>query len=225
MRRPLILILTILTAAACQSSPSSTSTTPPTAHRPSHAPATPSPNNPLSPACGVERWHVKVGTDAGVSSVNTSPQATTIETLAAIPQPTSAKAKFGAPDKRILPTEATTYSLSANVTAYKTEADSDVHLALSDGQGHTMIAEIPDPGCVTSASPFLKQITAARALWDKAYPSTKPSAAQSFASYVNLKPPVKVTLTGVGFFDVLHGQRGVAPNGIELHPVLSIVLK
>jgi hypothetical protein len=27
----------------------------------------------------------------------------------------------------------------------------------------------------------------------------------------------------VGFFDFLHGQNGVAPNGFELHPVLSIV--
>src|SRR5262249_43728400 len=32
-----------------------------------------------------------------------------------------------------------------------------------------------------------------------------------------------ITLTGVGFFDLLHGQSGVAPNGIELHPVLSVV--
>jgi hypothetical protein len=30
-----------------------------------------------------------------------------------------------------------------------------------------------------------------------------------------------VTITGVGFWDILHGQTGVAPNGIELHPVLS----
>jgi len=29
------------------------------------------------------------------------------------------------------------------------------------------------------------------------------------------------TITGVGFVDFSHGQRGVAPNGIELHPVLS----
>jgi hypothetical protein len=28
------------------------------------------------------------------------------------------------------------------------------------------------------------------------------------------------TVTGVGFFDIIHGQTGVAPNGIELHPVL-----
>ena len=31
-----------------------------------------------------------------------------------------------------------------------------------------------------------------------------------------------VRISGVGFFDYLHGQRGVAPNGIELHPVLSV---
>jgi len=27
-------------------------------------------------------------------------------------------------------------------------------------------------------------------------------------------------VTGVGFWDEIHGQTGVAPNGIELHPVL-----
>jgi hypothetical protein len=31
----------------------------------------------------------------------------------------------------------------------------------------------------------------------------------------------QATITGVGFFDVLHGQTGVAPNGIELHPLLG----
>jgi hypothetical protein len=30
------------------------------------------------------------------------------------------------------------------------------------------------------------------------------------------------TITGVAFFDDLHGQRGVAPHGIELHPVLAL---
>ena len=30
----------------------------------------------------------------------------------------------------------------------------------------------------------------------------------------------RATIRGVGFFDFLHGQTGVAPNGIELHPVL-----
>ena len=29
------------------------------------------------------------------------------------------------------------------------------------------------------------------------------------------------TVTGVGFFDIPHGQTGIAPNAIELHPVLK----
>ena len=29
------------------------------------------------------------------------------------------------------------------------------------------------------------------------------------------------TVTGVGFFDFKHGHSGVAPNAIELHPVLG----
>jgi hypothetical protein len=28
-------------------------------------------------------------------------------------------------------------------------------------------------------------------------------------------------VTGVAFFDFLHGQTGVAPTGIELQPILS----
>jgi len=35
-------------------------------------------------------------------------------------------------------------------------------------------------------------------------------------------PAATVTVVGVGFFDILHGQTGVAPNAIELHPVLQI---
>jgi hypothetical protein len=36
----------------------------------------------------------------------------------------------------------------------------------------------------------------------------------------------RATVTGVGFFDVVHGQMGVSQsNGIELHPVLDIQLK
>jgi hypothetical protein len=31
-----------------------------------------------------------------------------------------------------------------------------------------------------------------------------------------------VTIKGVGFWDYIHGQTGVAPNGIEVHPVLDI---
>jgi hypothetical protein len=48
-------------------------------------------------------------------------------------------------------------------------------------------------------------------------PPTEPAVA-SFKTKIRQR----ATVTGVGFFDRLHGQDGVAPNGIELHPVLKI---
>ena len=159
--------------------------------------------------CGVERWSVKTGQDAGARTVNLTPQAATVAQLGAIPVPAG---RLG--DTRVGPTEATIYRITATVTAYKTEADSDVHLALTDSTGHTMIAEIPKPSCI-KASPFLTQIATSRAVWQAAHSNS--------TSYVPVHQ--QVTITGVGFFDKLHGQRGVAPNGIELHPVLLIALR
>ena len=34
--------------------------------------------------------------------------------------------------------------------------------------------------------------------------------------------PPTIAVSGVGFFDRIHAQDGVAPNGVELHPVLSV---
>jgi hypothetical protein len=104
------------------------------------------------------------------------------------------------------------WRITATLTGYKQEADSDYHLILVDSQGHTMIAEIPLPACVGSGSPFLPGITKARAEFDKKF-----TADGSFTP-----ASVQVTVTGVGLFDTIHGQTGVAPNGIELHPVLDI---
>jgi hypothetical protein len=33
----------------------------------------------------------------------------------------------------------------------------------------------------------------------------------------------RATIRGIAFFDFKHGQTGVAPNGIELHPVLRFM--
>jgi len=87
------------------------------------------------------------------------------------------------------------------------------HLVLSDAGGRTMIAEIPAPACVGASSPFLPTIRAVRAAFTAAFHPTT-------ASFQRVA--VKVHVTGVGFFDFKHGQSGVAPNAIELHPLLSI---
>src|SRR4029077_13999492 len=69
------------------------------------------------------------------------------------------------------------------------------------------------PSCVGAGSPFLPGITNARSQFDARFTAT--------TSFQTANIPVKIT--GVGMFDFLHGQTGVAPNGIELHAVLDVV--
>jgi len=164
--------------------------------------------NSSTGSCGVERWSVKTGTDADAGSINLqSTTATTIASLDAIPAPATLPA-----NNRVKPTETTVYRFGATLTQYKLEADSDYHLVLADGSGHTMIGEIPDPACVGSSSPLLSSIQKSRAEFDAKYTAT--------GSFQTANVPV--TLTGVGFFDYAHGQTGVAPNAIELHALLDV---
>jgi hypothetical protein len=78
-----------------------------------------------------------------------------------------------------------------------------------------VLAEIVTPGCSNSAQ---KQLDPARPEFVHLFGHlSKPWSGSS--------PPVGadlVEVTGVGFFDFEHGQNGVAPNAIELHPVLGI---
>ena len=162
--------------------------------------------------CGQERWSVKTGTDSGAAQVNVAnPQPANISDLIALQPPDPVPT-----DTRFDPTENTVFVVNATLTDYKFESgrtgDSDYHLVLMDDQGNTMIAEIPSPSCVGQGSPFVGQITNARAEFD-----AQLTAARSFQT-----ANIPVQVTGVGFFDVFHNQHGVAPNVIELHPVLDI---
>jgi hypothetical protein len=165
--------------------------------------------SPIFAQCGVERWSVKTGTDADIGLVNVNAStATTITTLRALATPASLPS-----NNRVQPTETTVFTLNATLTQYKLESDSDYHLVLQDASGNTMIAEIPSPNCVGAGSPFGTGIQSARSQFDAKYTAT--------GSFQTANIPVAIR--GVGFFDFLHGQTGVAPNGIEIHPVLNIV--
>jgi hypothetical protein len=163
----------------------------------------------LHAQCGVERWSVKTGTDPDAGLVNLSSSTNTV-----IPTMTSWTAPSPIPaNNRVAPYETTQWVLNATLTQYKLETDSDYHLVLTDSSGNTMIAEIPSPACVGSGSPFLPGIQRSRSEFDAVYTPTG-----------NFQPAnVPVQIRGVGMFDFLHGQTGVAPNGIEVHPVLDIV--
>jgi hypothetical protein len=165
--------------------------------------------SPALQACGVERWSVKTGTDADISKVNVnSSTANTIATMRSWTAPNPIPA-----NNRVSPFETTVWVLNATLTQYKLESDQDYHLILQDASGLTMIAEIPAPSCVGGGSPFATGVSQARAAFDAKFNVT--------TSFQTANIPVQIK--GVGMFDFLHGQTGVAPNGIELHAVLSIV--
>jgi hypothetical protein len=174
-----------------------------------------------------QRWSVKTGADADAANlVAQVPVAATIAAMVALAVPAVLP-----PDARSPGTEETVWELNATLTGYKHESDGDYHLVIADGQGHTMIAEIPDPATLAPGSFFAEQITAARQAFDNQFGLQLAAAAQSTATpqlaaaaMVPALTPASesVTVRGLGFFDFAHGQDGVAPNAIELHPVISI---
>lgn len=158
--------------------------------------------------CGIERWSVKTGTDATATQVATGVAVpTSVANMGSIPAPSSLP-----PTSRVSPVETTVYAIDARLTQYRLNNDSDYHLVLTDSTGNTMIVELPHPDCVGASSPFRAAIVSARAAVDGRLRTT--------TAFKQASIPVRVH--GIGFFDSLHGQTGVAPNGIELHPVLKI---
>jgi hypothetical protein len=180
-------------------------------------------------AAGHERWSVKTGSDPDAQGLTgQAPTATTVAQLTALPVPPVLP-----PDGRSDGAEKTVWQLDATLQAFGGEADGDVHMVLADDQGNTMIAEIPNPGDITSPSYFAQQIAGARTAFDNQFQivenisqpavPTGPAGPEATLGPDFRDVSVPVTVTGLGFFDFAHGQRGVAPNAIELHPVISIV--
>ncbi len=160
-----------------------------------------------SPTCGVERWSVKTGGDPDAANVDlNNPVPTTIANLRSLTPPATP------PDNARVAGETTVYVIRATMTLYKLESDVDYHIVVQDENGNTMVTEIPCPCCVAGGSPFAAGIANARHEFD-----ARLTAATFFQSV-----SIPVQITGVGFFDFIHGQTGVAPNGIELHPILDI---
>lgn len=163
----------------------------------------------LRGSCGVERWSIKTGTDSQARTISLAqPMLTTIAALRALRAPTTLPAS-----SRVAPTEKTFFKLT-NVTlsAYKHESDSDDHVVIQNTAGQTMITEFPDPNCVGTTSPWRAMIATARQRFDARFPTA------TTLQHIN----VVGSLAGIGFFDFIHGQTGVAPNGIEIHPVLAV---
>jgi len=163
------------------------------------------------------RWGTKTGVDPDAAKVDVAhPQTTTVAELTALPRPDGLPDREGPGSDRIGPVEHTAYTIDAKVLRYKLEEedDQDFHIVITDWNhpGPTMIVEIPDPRAVGTASPWRDAIASARDRFDSEFHPEGRFTRRS----AHLK------ITGIGFFDFIHGQRGVAPNGIELHPVIGV---
>ena len=153
------------------------------------------------PHCGSARWPVKTASDEDIGAVDTLPIAVTVAQLVQIPRP-------GGPflnAKRVAPFELRTFILRARMARVVVEDDSDIHLILRDLElpNIVLIAEIPSGAC-TSNPRFARLFEEARRAL-RALPRNG-----------------LVEIVGIGFFDFFHGQSGNAPNGFEIHPVLSL---
>jgi len=162
-------------------------------------------------ACGVERWGVKTLTDPLARRINFTPRATTISSLRARLAP----AGIGGLG-RLRGLETRTFRLRAALVAMKLEDDSDIHLVIADPRDSrlTMIVEFPNAACTSGAS------RQARAKMRGARNRLVAACGSPTSSFTSLSG--RATISGVGFFDELHGQTGVAPNGIELHPAVGL---
>ena len=160
-------------------------------------------------ACGRERWRVKTLTDPAASQVSLTPVPSTVEAFRALTVPGTIE--FGTPR---LSQEKHSYTVTARLLWDKLESDSDFHVVIAGQSGATMIAEIPDPGCAAGSA-----VSTSLARVRRAFVARFGEPSPERFERVHGTPTVRIT--GVLFFDVLHGQRGVAPNGVEVHPVLG----
>jgi hypothetical protein len=164
--------------------------------------------------CGSDRWTLKTLNDVDVQNVDfTNIQKKTVAQLIDLSKP-SKRPKLN----RVSPTELQTFQVEANLTEFGTEKDRDFHIVISDlgDSGKTMIVEIPDSACQSAcvSKHFKDYLDARKAFIVHCGAPTK--------RFKLVDPPVKVTVTGVGFFDPPGHGTGAAKNGIELHPVLKI---
>jgi len=163
--------------------------------------------------CGVERWPVKTLADRQAAVVLQAP-AKTVPLAELIGKPAPTRTELQSATSTRFPDELQQYQIAAVLVGFKLEADQDFHIVVADpADPHsTLITEIPAPACVPAAEQ--KRFADLRADFVKTFGNPTPR-------FRRVRRVVHVEVRGVGFFDFLHGQTGVAPNGFELHPVLS----
>jgi hypothetical protein len=158
--------------------------------------------------CGGARWAVKTLADPAGRALSLKPKPTTIRKL----RRAHAPRRLG--PRRTRGIERTTFRVTGRLVEMKLEDDLDINLVIADPRtGATMIAAFPSASCTTGAT------RKARAKMSRARAALVAACGAPTSSSRQLSGTGAIT--GVGFFDPVHGQAGAAPNGIELHPALA----
>ena len=164
--------------------------------------------------CVHSRWPAKVLGDGTV--ISSKPVDATLTQLRAMPRPDGVDG-FNAPR---VPQERQVYRVRALLLRFALASDGDVHLAIAEPRdpGVTMVAEIPDPDRMNGALPrYRAEVARTRRDFIAAFGTPVRGTWHQIRRQVVLSGPIFFD-----FVDQVGGETGVAPNGIEIHPVLSI---
>jgi hypothetical protein len=150
------------------------------------------------------RFDVTTMTDPAASRVNLDPRPATIAELTALPALAKGSERGDA--------EFNAYQVSGTITFAKRQVSDDITMVLADDAGGTLILRSVSPRWADE-SVVGDQIYAVRQAVETQFPTAAAGGSE--------RPSVPATVSGVGFFDQLHGQTGIAPNGFGLRPLLS----
>jgi hypothetical protein len=164
--------------------------------------------------CGVERWSIKTLSDQDTIKIN-------FKNL--IKSTVNEQVNLQAPSRKTirLENETIVYSIDCFIIGYKREGnDKDIHIIIEDIKtDETMVAEIPSHLCPEVQKTSRYELFRSLNIW------FEENIGIPTSRFVYFENHIPVTIVGVGFFDFNHGQIGMARNGREIHPVLSIKLK
>lgn len=171
-------------------------------------------------ACGVERRAVKQLLDADAKNIAFGNViSTTVTRLGKLTRPAQTGPLRQKKERRVYRARVILDSIPPTATApgkklgFKLEEnDNDIHLAVRDASGASIVTEFIDRRCTVGAQRRTAMESARAALIAACGQPPK-------GNFRELKG--SATITGVLFFDFPHHQRGKAPNTAELHPVLS----
>jgi hypothetical protein len=163
---------------------------------------------PSAARCGGTLWRLKTFSDAQRAKVDLAPQPTTIGAIREREGPGRP------PTRRATAFQLHTWEVPAQITSFKLEATGAIRLVLYDN-GAYLNAVIPAPSCLSTR-------TRDRAEMIATWQAFVAKCGKGSATWQSLGAIFFVR--GLGFWSQKRPLRGAAPNGAELHPVMSLRL-